>query len=88
MDYDGLQVQREFYAPKYESASDKQMRLPDPRTLLYWNPSLLTTKGQPSEIEIYASDVPGTYTIMVEGLSKDGNAGTAVNSFTVSKDSN
>lgn len=85
MDYDGLQVQREFYAPKYDNTTEKQMRLPDHRTLLYWNPSVTTKKGEPSEIEFYASDVPGTYTIFVEGLSKSGNAGSGVSSFTVSK---
>jgi hypothetical protein len=85
MDYDGLHVQREFYLPRYDNAPEKQMRLPDPRTLLYWKPSLMTKRGEPAEIEFYASDVPGNYTIMVEGLSKDGNAGTVMSTFTVSK---
>ncbi|HEX8060229.1 MAG TPA: hypothetical protein VF473_04800 [Cyclobacteriaceae bacterium] len=85
MNYDGLQLQREFYSPKYEDATEKQTRLPDHRTLLYWNPSVTTKKGETSEIEFYASDVPGTYTIFVEGLSKHGSAGSTVNNFTVTK---
>jgi hypothetical protein len=85
MDYDGMQLQREFYSPKYDNATEKQMRLPDHRTLLYWNPSVTTKKGEASEIEFYASDVPGTYTIFVEGLSKNGEAGSGVSSFTVTK---
>jgi hypothetical protein len=34
VDYDGLQLQREFYSPTYESPNDKISRLPDFRTLL------------------------------------------------------
>ncbi|MEI9917602.1 MAG: hypothetical protein WDO14_02240 [Bacteroidota bacterium] len=85
MDYDGLQVQREFFAPKYENTSDKQLRLPDHRTLLYWNPLVLTKKGETSAIEFYTSDVPGNYTILVEGISKNGEAGTSSNNFSVTK---
>jgi hypothetical protein len=85
LDYDGLQLKREFYSPKYDNTTEKQMRLPDPRTLLYWNPSVLTKKDEASEIELYTSDVPGTYTIFVEGLSENGKAGSGASSFTVSK---
>ncbi len=43
---------------------------PDPRTLLYWNPTVVTKAGEATEIEFYASDVPGNYTVVVEGLAK------------------
>jgi hypothetical protein len=88
MTYDGLQVQREFYSPRYENVNDKQARLPDPRTLLYWNPTLNTKKGETSEIEFYTSDVSGNFTVFVEGISKDGKAGSGYSSFSVSKISN
>jgi hypothetical protein len=87
-DYDGLQVQREFYAPKYDNGNSKESRLPDPRTLLYWNPTLTTTSDKASEIEFFTSDVPGNYTIVVEGISKDGKAATASGSFVVTKVNN
>lgn len=86
MDYDGIQFQREFYSPVYEGSSEKQSRLPDPRTLLYWNPTLSTKKGETAQLEFYTSDVPGNYTVVVEGLSKDGSAGTGKGTFTVSKE--
>ena len=86
MDYDGVQLQREFYSPRYESSSDKQKRLPDPRTLLYWNPTLQVKKGEASQLEFYTSDVPGNYTIVVEGLANDGSAGTGTGSFSVTKE--
>ena len=85
MDYEGLQLQREFYSPRYDNADQKQTRLPDPRTLLYWNPTVEIKKGEAAQLEFYTSDVPGNYTIVVEGLSKDGSAGSGTGSFTVSK---
>ena len=88
MDYDGLQLQREFYSPKYDNMNDKDTRLPDPRTLLYWNPTVVATKGQAAEIEFYTSDVQGTYTIFVEGISGDGSAAAGTGSFTVTKANN
>jgi hypothetical protein len=88
MDYDGVQLQREFYSPRYDQMSDKERRLPDPRTLLYWNPTMITKEGQTAEIEFYTSDVPGNYTIFVEGISKDGNAATGTGAFTVSRTDN
>lgn len=87
-DYDGISVSREFYSPKYDKASDKENRLPDPRTLLYWNPTLITTKGETSEIEFYTSDVPGNYTIFVEGIANDGSAATVTGGFSVTKVNN
>ena len=36
VDYEGLQLQREFYSPSYESNIEKERRVPDFRTTLYW----------------------------------------------------
>lgn len=85
VDYDGLQLQREFYSPRYDQMNDKQRRQPDPRTLLFWNPTVETKKGETKEIEFYTSDVPGNYTIVVEGISGDGRAATNTSAFSVSK---
>lgn len=87
-DYDGLTVQREFYSPRYDKPGNKDSRLPDPRTLLYWNPTVITTKGETQEIEFYTSDVPGNYTILVEGISKDGRAATGSGAFSVNRTGN
>lgn len=88
MNYDGVLMQREFYSPRYDNASERQARLPDPRTLLYWNPTVVTKSGAATEIEFYASDVPGNYTVVVEGIANDGKAGKGVTEFTVSKRAN
>ncbi|SHK06314.1 MG2 domain-containing protein [Hymenobacter psychrotolerans] len=79
--YEGLQWQREFYSPRYETAQEKQSRLPDLRNLLYWNPEINTTAGTARALEFYTGDQAGRYLVVVQGLSATGLAGST--SFTV-----
>lgn len=81
IDYEGLQLQREFYSPSYETEQDATNHLPDYRNVLYWSPSIQTTPK--SALSFYSSDVPGKYIIMVEGLAADGTAGSGIASFEV-----
>ena len=39
-EYEGMQRQREFYAPRYDTPEAQKSRLPDLRNLLYWNPDI------------------------------------------------
>ena len=41
------------------------------RTTIYWNPSIKTSKGEVS-FDFYSADIPGNYTITVEGISPSG----------------
>jgi hypothetical protein len=83
LDYDGLQVQREFYAPRYDTPKQRDSRLPDGRTLLYWNPSLKpNARGQ---VDFYTSDQDGTYLVNVNGLAPDGRVGTQQLRFEVKR---
>lgn len=75
-EYEGLQWQREFYSPRYETAAEKQSRLPDARNLLYWNPSVATTVDGNKTIEFYTSDQPGKYVVVVQGIAPNGLAGS------------
>jgi hypothetical protein len=72
LDFDGLQERREFYQPSYASAKDRSGRMPDFRTLLFWNPSIKATVGKETELECYSSDVAGKYALIVQGISDDG----------------
>lgn len=74
--YEGLQAQREFYAPRYATAQEKQSRRPDLRNLLYWNPSITTSGSSPQQVEFYTGDQAGRYLVVVQGLSDDGLAGS------------
>ncbi|QMU30082.1 MG2 domain-containing protein [Adhaeribacter radiodurans] len=82
-EYEGLQQQREFYAPRYETTQEKQNRLPDLRNLLYWNPQVNTATTGSEKLEFFTSDKAGKYLIFIQGLSKSGLAGSSNFSFEV-----
>ena len=76
-DYEGLQGQRDFYAPRYDTPAAARSRLPDFRNLLYWNPAVATRANAESEISFYTSDQAGRYRIVVQGLAATGLTGSA-----------
>ncbi|MBX0292674.1 hypothetical protein K3G63_19675 [Hymenobacter sp. HSC-4F20] len=82
-EYEGLQVPREFYAPRYDTPQAQQSRLPDLRNLLYWNPSVTTTGSAPQQLEFYTGDQAGRYVVVVQGLSNTGLAGSTSCTFEV-----
>lgn len=82
-DYEGLQLQREFYAPRYETAAEKQSRLPDLRNLLYWAPQVNSGAAGSSTLQFYTADKPGKYQVVIQGLSSRGLAGSTSFTFDV-----
>ena len=74
--YEGVQRQREFYAPRYDTPQAIQSRLPDLRNLLYWNPAIRTTAAGPAPLEFYTGDQAGRYLVVVQGLANNGLAGS------------
>jgi hypothetical protein len=85
VDYEGLQLQRDFYAPAYETDKKYLSRLPDFRNLLYWSPKLITNSNGKEQTGFYSSDIPGRYAIVIQGISEDGRAGSRVSYFDVKK---
>lgn len=81
-EYEGLQQQREFYAPRYETDREKQSRLPDRRNLLYWHPDVALSRSA-SPLTFYTADEAGRYQVVVQGLAADGAAGSATYIFEV-----
>ena len=79
LDYDGLQKQRIFYSPQYKTDKELQSRLPDFRQVLYWSPDINTNAQGKGQISFYTGDVPGKYLVQLQGISKNGEAGS--NSF-------
>ncbi|AHJ97441.1 hypothetical protein [Hymenobacter swuensis] len=75
-EYQGLQQNREFYAPRYATPEEKQSRLADLRNLLYWKPELVTTTGGSETVEFFTSDQAGKYVVEVQGLSASGRSGS------------
>jgi hypothetical protein len=74
--YEGLQPQREFYAPRYATPQDQHSRLPDLRNLLYWNPSISLSGAASQTLEFYTGDQAGRYLVVLQGLSSTGLAGS------------
>jgi len=83
LDYEGLQLQREFYSPKYDTPKQRDSRLPDQRNVLYWAPAVITDSNGKQQVEFYTSDLVGEYNVSIEGLSKDGSAGSGSGTFSV-----
>ncbi|CAM3440080.1 hypothetical protein POKO110462_02920 [Pontibacter korlensis] len=81
--YEGLQLEKEFYAPSYETTEQRQSRLADFRNLLHWEPNLSLEAGKGNKLNFYTSDQAGTYLVVVQGVSGDGLVGSKVHSFTV-----
>ena len=81
--YEGLQLQREFYSPIYETQDEIESRLPDFRNVLYWSPDVNTNESGKKQISFYTSDVKGKYIVVVQGITNDGKAGVQTATFTV-----
>jgi hypothetical protein len=84
LNYEGLQRHREFYSPVYD-ASYSQKHIPDSRTLLYWCNSKKIENGK-TVVQFFTSDTMGEFEVVVEGLGKQGEAGSVIHSFFVNKD--
>lgn len=74
LDYDGLQLQREFYSPVYTTPKQSASRLPDFRTLLQWAPDIHTGMEGKTELSFYSSDLKGKYLVVLKGITEDGKA--------------
>ncbi len=82
VDYEGMQLQREFYAPMYEGDINLS-RIPDYRNTLYWSPLNRTDGEGKASFDFYTSDMSGNYTIVVQGIAEGGRPGMTITSFDV-----
>lgn len=85
IDYEGLQLEREFYSPVYETPQQLNSHSPDFRNVLNWSPAIKTGSNGKWQTSFYSSDLPGKYMVIVQGLSNSGKAATAVTYFEVKK---
>jgi hypothetical protein len=83
VDYEGIQVRREFYSPQYTTDKQLQNRLPDLRRLLYWEPDINTGVTGKARRSFYTADLPGKYAIIVEGMNDKGFVGSSLTYFEV-----
>ncbi len=85
IDYEGLQLKREFYSPVYETAGQSESRLPDFRNVLYWSPDIKIDPSGKKIISFYTSDQENNYTVVLQGLSPGGKAGATMFNISVKK---
>ncbi len=85
LDYEGLQLQRKFYSPVYDSAQQTDSSIPDFRNVLYWNPKADTDPLGQNKLTFYTSDKPGQYIVIIEGIAQGGEAGSKSFIFEVRK---
>lgn len=69
----GYQKPIAFYAPIYETESQRKRPEVDYRTTLFWNPTLLPDVSGKATFQFYTSDVPsGSYSVVIEGITTTG----------------
>ncbi len=83
--YEGLQFQREFFSPLYETEKQRESTMPDTRNLLYWSPSVSTDKDGKGQIQFYTSDITGKYRVVIQGITKEGVPGYSSTTFEVKR---
>jgi len=80
----GYQVERQFYAPKYDVEKPEHKR-PDKRTTLFWAPHIQTdAKGQ-ATVSFYNHDLETSATGIIEGISNTGKPITATFKYSIEK---
>ena len=67
----GLHQNGEFYKPKYD-VIDRSSPTQDLRTLIHWEPSIVTTEKGKANFDFFTADEKGTYLIVIEGLDLNG----------------
>ncbi|WP_114939784.1 hypothetical protein [Mucilaginibacter endophyticus] len=83
LDYEGLQLQREFYSPVYDTEQTTKNRMPDFRNQLYWAPDINTPAQGKQQLSFYTSDQTGKYIGVVQGITAQGDAASQYFSFDV-----
>ncbi len=61
-----------FSAPNYNLKETKNTKTKDLRTTIYWNGQLYTNNKGTASAMFFTADTPGTYTIIVTGITQSG----------------
>jgi len=83
VDFDGLQLQREFYVPAYQSPEQLKSRTPDFRNTLFWNSTISVNPNELTTLNFYTCDQKGNYVILWQGINSNGKIVTGQLPFQV-----
>ncbi|MDW5290146.1 TonB-dependent receptor plug domain-containing protein [Formosa sp. PL04] len=81
----GFSKTREFFSTNYALPEPKHDRA-DYRTTLHWLPNINISDSDASNFSFYTGDVSGTYLIRIEGITLDGQAISALQSFEIEEE--
>lgn len=85
IDYEGLELQREFYSPKYDNDASINNSIPDYRNVIYWQPYIVLKGNEEKKLSFYTSDLEGKYRAVIQGISENGIPGYTSFEFEVKK---
>ncbi|HEU0064181.1 MAG TPA: hypothetical protein VFQ58_04085 [Flavisolibacter sp.] len=71
LEYEGLQLKRQFSSPDYSISANNKRNIPDRRNVLLWSPEIKTDHSS-AKINFYTSDIPGSYLINLQGIDEYG----------------
>ena len=80
--HNGYDLRRQFYSPDYDNPNTNK-QLIDPRTTIYWNPNIVTDENGKAHVSFFNADGMGSYKVITEGLSPDGQLGRQVYKYGV-----
>jgi len=83
IDFNGLQLQREFYSPVYKTKEQMESRMPDLRNTLLWSPDITTDREGKALIQLYTSDRKGKYIVVLQGMNEHGDFVSGTTTFEV-----
>ncbi|MES2647211.1 MAG: hypothetical protein V4717_10070 [Bacteroidota bacterium] len=83
LDYEALQLQREFNAPVYNNEEQFASHKPDFRSLLQWSPNIKTGSNGQAQINFYSSDITGKFVAIAQGITASGKTGNGFVYFEV-----
>ncbi len=83
IEFQGCYNSREFYSPEYGNSTETDKSKPDLRSLIYWNPLVVTESDGKASVSFYNTDNITTINATLEGISFDGTPGLASYKFNI-----
>ncbi len=67
--FEGINYYKELYT---FAPADIEDGLPLYNSTIYWQPDVLLTTGKPFNINFFTGDIPGNYTVIIQGITNNG----------------
>jgi len=81
-EFQTLTPHRKFQRPNYETTLEKNRRIADFSTTLFWQPALSISQGD-TTLRFYTSDNVGVYDVFIRGVNESGEQCFGKGSITI-----